>query len=221
MNFLHFAYNLIGTGAGLSLIAPLWLRNRANPEDRERFRQRMGWYPPYILDALQQRPHVWLHAVSVGEVGVAAAIARSLMVQVPNCRIALSATTRQGLVQARAVFKEGVPCFYAPIDLIGPTSRALKMVRPDVLVLLETELWPNLIIKARRLGIRTAVLNGRISVRSIHRYLRIRPLIRHALAHIDAFSMISRTMPCVFARWGLMINVSLFTATPSSTALTP
>jgi 3-deoxy-D-manno-octulosonic-acid transferase len=192
MNFLHFAYNFIGTGAGLSLIAPLWLRYRANPEDRERFRQRLGWYPPYILDALQQRPHVWLHAVSVGEVGVAAAIVRSLMAQVPKCRIALSATTRQGLVQARAIFKEGVPCFYAPIDLIGPTGKALKMVRPDVLVLLETELWPNLIIKARRLGIRTAVLNGRISARSIHRYLRIRPLMRHALAHIDAFSMISR-----------------------------
>ncbi|MFZ1986748.1 MAG: 3-deoxy-D-manno-octulosonic acid transferase [Desulfatitalea sp.] len=192
MNFLHFAYNLIGTCAGLSLIAPLWLRHRNNPEDRERFRQRLGWYPPSIRNEFQQGPRVWLHAVSVGEVGVAAAIIPSLLAQLPNCRIALSTTTRQGLTRAQALFKDGVPCFYAPIDLIGPTGKALTMVRPDVLALLETELWPNLIIKARRMGVRTAVLNGRISVRSIHRYLRIRPLIQYTLDHIDAFSMISR-----------------------------
>ncbi|MBI5896165.1 MAG: 3-deoxy-D-manno-octulosonic acid transferase [Desulfobacterales bacterium] len=192
MNLLHFTYNLLGTGAGLSLIAPLWLRHKNHPEERERLRQRLGWYPPGIRDSLGEEPRIWLHAVSVGEVGVAAAIASVLMTQAPQCRIAVSTTTRQGLAQAQARFKARVPCFYAPMDLIGPTNKALEMVRPHVLALLETELWPNLIIKARRMGTRVAVLNGRISGSSIRRYLHIRPLMRLALGHIDTFSMISR-----------------------------
>jgi 3-deoxy-D-manno-octulosonic-acid transferase len=192
MNLLHFTYNLLGTGAGLSLVAPLWLRHKNHPEERERLRQRLGCYPAGIQETLGDGPRIWLHAVSVGEVGVAAAIAQSLTEQVPQCSLAVSTTTRQGLAQAQARFNERTPCFYAPMDLIGPTNQALKMVRPHVLALLETELWPNLIIKARRMGVRVAVLNGRISGRSIHRYLRIRPLIRLALDHIDTFSMISR-----------------------------
>ncbi len=192
MNLLHFTYNLLGTGAGLSLVAPLWLRHKNHPEERERLRQRMGCYPSGIREALGHGPRVWLHAVSVGEVGVAAAIADVLMAQAPQCRIAISTTTRQGLAQAQERFQGRVPCFYAPMDLVGPTGKALQMVRPHVLALLETELWPNLIIKARRMGTRIAVVNGRISSRSIGRYLRIRPLIRLALTHIDAFSMISR-----------------------------
>lgn len=192
MNLLHFAYNLLGTGAGLPLIAPLWLHSRNHPEARERLRQRLGWYPPGIADHLGTGPRVWLHAVSVGEVGVAAAIADALESRMPQCRMVVSTTTRQGLAQARARFQDRVPSFYAPLDLIGPTGKALALVRPQVLVLLETELWPNLIIKARRMGARIVVLNGRISVRSIRRYLLIRPLMRLALGHIDAFSMISR-----------------------------
>ncbi len=192
MNLLHFTYNLIGTGVGLPLIAPLWLRCRNHPEERERLRQRLGWYPSGIADHLGTGPRVWLHAVSVGEVGVADAIADALTARMPHCRIAVSTTTRQGLAQARARLKDRAASFYAPLDLIGPTGKALDMVRPNVLALLETELWPNLIIKARRMGTRIAVLNGRISVRSIRRYLRIRPLMRLALDHIDAFSMISQ-----------------------------
>lgn len=191
MNLFRFAYTFIGSAAGLALIPPVWLHQRRNKEDLERFNQRLGRYPQELRRSFQGRPRIWMHAVSVGEVGVAAAIANSLEAQCPGCHIALSTATKQGLARAKAQFGSNAVCFYAPIDIIGPSAKALKMVRPDVLVLLETEIWPNLIVGARRMGIRTAVLNGRISVRTIHRYLRIRPLMRHTLAHIDAFSMIS------------------------------
>ncbi|RJQ85685.1 MAG: 3-deoxy-D-manno-octulosonic acid transferase [Desulfobacteraceae bacterium] len=191
MNLFQFVYTCIGSAAGLALIPPLWLHQRRNKEDLERFHQRLGWYPQALRSKFEGRPRVWLHAVSVGEVGVAAAIAKSLQEQRPGCRIVLSTATKQGLTRAKALFQNNAVCFYAPVDILGPSSKALKMVRPDVLGLLETEIWPNLIIGARGMGIRTAVLNGRISVRTIHRYLRIRPLIRHTLSHIDAFSMIS------------------------------
>lgn len=191
MNLLQFVYTFLGSAAGLALIPPVWLHQRRNKEDLARFHQRLGWYPQQLRRAFDGRPRIWLHAVSVGEVGVAAAIAKSLEAQWPGCRIALSTATKQGLAQAKSIFGDKAVCFYAPVDIFGPAGRALRMVRPDVLALLETEIWPNLIIGARRMGIQTAVLNGRISVRTIHSYLRIRPLMRHTLAHIDAFSMIS------------------------------
>jgi 3-deoxy-D-manno-octulosonic-acid transferase len=191
MIFLHFLYNVIGSAAGMALIPPLWLRQRRNEEDLQRLRQRLGWYPESLAREFQGRPRVWLHAVSVGEVGVAEVIARCLEEQMPGCRIVLSTTTRQGLQRAQAHFKDRALCFYAPLDMIGSSGRALKMVKPDVLALLETEIWPNLIVGARRMGIRVALLNGRISVRTIRRYQKIRPLMRHILSHLEALSMIS------------------------------
>lgn len=191
MNFFHLLYNLIGTTAGALAIPPVWLHQRKERQTLDRLHQRLGWYPPAIQNRFAGQHCIWLHAVSVGEVGVAAAIVSALERQLPRCQVAISTTTRQGLARANALFKDRSPCFYAPVDLIGPTDRALKMARPDILVLLETELWPNLIVRAHRRGIRPVILNGRISVRAIEKYRKIRPLMRHVLSHIDAFSMIS------------------------------
>lgn len=191
MNLLHLLYNLIGTTAGLASIPPAWLYHRKSKEDLDRLHQRLGWYTPDMRKGFHGRPRVWLHAVSVGEVGVAETIVKALRDQLPACRVAVSTTTKQGLARAKAHFADSVPCFYAPVDLIGPACKALRMVQPDVLALLETEIWPNLIIRARRMGVRIVVLNGRISVRTIKSYLKIRPLMRHTLSHINTFSMIS------------------------------
>ena len=186
-----FLYNLVGTGAGLTLTPLLWLYFRNKDEENERFRQRMGRYPQSLRVAHEARPRVWLHAVSVGEVGAAAAILKPLWELRPDCHVTLSCTTRQGLARARSQLADRVESFYAPIDLAWPVDQALTMVRPDVLVFLETEIWPNWIERAHRKGIRIAMVNGRISVRSIHNYRKIHPLMRHALSRIDRFSMIS------------------------------
>jgi 3-deoxy-D-manno-octulosonic-acid transferase len=85
---------------------------------------------------------------------------------------------------------EGSPVFYAPLDTPGSVRRALRRVRPDVLVFLETEIWPAWITEAHRMGIRIAQVNGRISERSVGRYLRLRPFFRDVLRKVDAFSMI-------------------------------
>lgn len=191
MTGMHLLYNLIGSGAALLAGPVLWLRWRNDALYSERLRQRMGYYPPEIKGCLQVQPRIWLHAVSVGEVGVAQVIMDSLERQIPGCQIALSTTTVQGMARARALLGTRAFCFYAPADLYWTTRRALATIRPNILALLETEIWPNLIINANRMGIRTAFVNGRISVRSINAYRRIRPLLRHSLSHVDAFSMIS------------------------------
>ena len=77
-----------------------------------------------------------------------------------------------------------------PIDFIVSVRKALSTIRPDILVCLETEIWPNWLFEARRMGVRLALVNGRISVRSIKGYLKIRCLIREALRQVESFSMI-------------------------------
>lgn len=191
MTPLHFVYNLVGTAVGMAAFTPAWLYYKRNRDDLERFYQRLGYYPETLRNQMHGRPRIWLHAVSVGEVGVAAAIINALERQAPQCQLVLSTTTEQGLFRAKALLHNRVSCFYVPIDLIGAVDKALAMVQPDVLALLETEIWPNLIIRARQRGVHTAILNGRISVRAINSYLRIRPFMRIVLSNINAFSMIS------------------------------
>ncbi|MBR9979762.1 MAG: hypothetical protein KFF50_01915 [Desulfatitalea sp.] len=191
MNPYYLAYNLFGAGIGAVLRPLLWLYARRDGHQGERYRQRFGHYTQALPIGGACHPRIWLHAVSVGEVGVATAIAGELRALLPHCHMVLSTTTLQGLARAKAQLDADTHCFYAPLDLLGPTRKAIRMVRPDVLALLETEIWPNLIVSARRSGARTAILNGRISVRAIHRYRKIQPLMAHVLGHIDCFSMIS------------------------------
>ena len=187
----YAAYRMLTAGSSMFLLPLIWLHHRFRGDNFSRFYQRMGNYPPSVVQGLEGRPRIWIHAVSVGEVGVAAAIAKSLRKTNPHCTVALSTIREQALSRARELFGAAAQCFFAPLDLVGPARKALRTVKPDVLVLLETEIWPNWIVAARRMGTRIAIVNGRISPRSIRRYLKVRPLMRYVLSHVDAFSMIS------------------------------
>jgi 3-deoxy-D-manno-octulosonic-acid transferase len=192
MTFSYFAYNFLGSAAASIMLPAIWGHCKRRRDDLDRFHQRLAFYPQELFALFEGRPRIWLHAVSVGEVGVADAIVNALRTTLPHCRIALSTTTRTGLAQARGLLDPKTTPFYAPLDLIGPTRKALEMVRPDVLAIVETEIWPNLIVAARRMGIRTALINGRISERTVRRYRQIVSLMRYTLGHVDAFSMISQ-----------------------------
>jgi len=135
-------------------------------------------------------PRIWLHAVSLGEVKVAAPIIESLKRFVPGCSVIVSATTDHGVDLARETFGENIPIVYAPIDTLFSVRKSLSRLHPNVLVFLETEIWPAWIAEARRMGIKTALVNGRISVRSIGGYLKLKPFFRGVLKNVDAFSMI-------------------------------
>ncbi len=191
MNSSYSVYRLLTACSSVVLVPLIWLHHRFRGNNFSRFYQRMGYYPNTVAQALQSRPRIWIHAVSVGEVRVAAAVTNALRSKYPACAIALSTLREQGLAQGQELLGDGVPCFFAPLDLVGPTRKALETVRPDILVLLETEIWPNLIVGARRMGAKIAIVNGRISSRSIRRYQKVRSLMNFTLSHVDAFSMIS------------------------------
>jgi len=147
--------------------------------------ERLGGPPKAMATG---EPSIWIHAVSVGEVLVARGLVAGLKQRFPTRRILVSTTTETGQAIARqALAADGV--FFNPLDLPWSVRRALAGVNPSLLVLVETEIWPNLIHEAHRRGIRIAVANGRLSPRSFPRYRRARPLLQRVLAEVDVFLM--------------------------------
>ena len=150
-------------------------------------RQRFGYLP--ISFNLDGEESIWIHAVSVGEVLTARALLPELRERYPRYRLFLSTTTMTGQQIARNSLQLVDEVFYFPFDLRFIVNRTLRLVRPKLFVMMETEIWPNLLRACRRNGIRTALVNGRISSRSYPRYRLARPFFRRVLDNVDRFCM--------------------------------
>jgi len=135
---------------------------------------------------------IWLHAVSVGEVNLLAPLLRVLENGRPDWECVISTTTKSGMALAKKKYA-GRTIFYCPLDFTWAVNAAMRRIRPDVLVLAELELWPNLVWAARRHGARLAVINGRLSQRSFEGYRRIRPLVARLLQSIDRIAVQDET----------------------------
>jgi 3-deoxy-D-manno-octulosonic-acid transferase len=135
---------------------------------------------------------IWVHAVSVGEVGVARNLLAELSRRLPGTRLGLSVTTAAGRDAARRLADVGIAVFAFPLDLAGPVEKALAAVRPGLILLTETEIWPLLLDRAATRGIPVALVNGRISPRSFRRYLLVRRWFAGVLQGVAAFAMQSR-----------------------------
>jgi 3-deoxy-D-manno-octulosonic-acid transferase len=148
-------------------------------------RQRLGFLPiAFNVDAEES---IWIHAVSVGEALTARALATDLKARYPRLRLFLSTTTMAGQQVARRSLSNVDAVFYFPFDWTFIVRRTLRLVRPRLFIMMETEIWPNLLRECRRRGIKTAMINGRISNRSFPKYKLIRPFIRRVLADVDRF----------------------------------
>jgi len=190
MNILYGAYTLLTSSLFLSCLPPFWIYTRLSGRYGENLKERLGFVPTGLARALSGSPRIWVHAASLGEVKVAGSIIKALRGILPGCSVMVSTATKHGRELAAEAFGENIPVVYAPIDFIGSVRKALSRVRPDVLVLLETEIWPAWLAEARRMGIKIALINGRVSVRSIGGYLKFRRFFRDVLGNVDAFSMI-------------------------------
>src|SRR5262245_38411431 len=149
--------------------------------------QRLGYLP--IAFNLDGEESIWIHAVSVGEVLTARALAGDLKARYPRLRLFLSTTTIAGQQVARRSVPNADAIFYFPFDFALIIRRTLNLVKPRVFIMMETEIWPNLLRLCRARGVKTVVVNGRISSRSYPRYRLVRPLFRHVLANVDRFCM--------------------------------
>jgi 3-deoxy-D-manno-octulosonic-acid transferase len=127
---------------------------------------------------------LWLHAVSVGEVNLLAPLLKMIEQQRPEWECVISTTTMTGMALAKKKYPRQT-VFYCPLDFSWAVKTAMRRVRPDVLVLAELELWPNLIRAAKKHGTKVAVINGRLGEKSFRGYRRIRPLVARLLQQID------------------------------------
>jgi 3-deoxy-D-manno-octulosonic-acid transferase len=165
--------------------APFWLVRMATAgKYREGLWQRLGFVPRALREAVHGKPVIWVHAVSVGEVLAASRLILALRER-SGCTVVVSTTTRTGQRLARErLGAETV--FYFPLDFAFAVRAWLRVLRPRLLVLLETEFWPRLLTECRRGGIPVCVVNARISDRSWPRYHRLRFLWRPLLGHFAA-----------------------------------
>lgn len=175
----YLLYQLIGWFLLLAA-APFFLPSYLSGRRREELRQRLGFHKTSLLPQ-GGKPRIWLHAASVGEVQVARALLVEIKRLLPKAVVIVSTMTRQGQNVARRQLGDSAYCIFAPLDLGPIAGRALKAIRPDLYVCLETELWPAILRQAEFHGIRLALLNGRLSERSQRRYGLVPGLIKETL----------------------------------------
>jgi 3-deoxy-D-manno-octulosonic-acid transferase len=187
-----FFYNL-ALMAALVAGAPWWLWRMATTQKyREGLAQRLGRVPRRLQNASRERPVIWLHAVSVGEVLAVSRLAGELDRAFPGFSVLISTTTRTGQALARERFGPN-RVFYCPLDLPWATRAYLNALSPRLLILAETEFWPNLLHGCFRRGIPVAVVNARISDRSWPRYRMLRRLWRPLLGRLSCVMAQSET----------------------------
>ncbi len=138
-------------------------------------------------------PRVWLQAASVGEVGVARAIADELMEICPRVSLTVTTSTGKGQDEAKKAFGPRAVVARFPLEAPWAVSAAARKIRPQVYASVETEIWPVVFRKVQRMGAELLLLNGRISPRSFPRYLKIKPLLAPTIRRLNVLSMISPT----------------------------
>jgi len=177
---MYFIYSLL-LAVGFLILLPRFLYDAfRHGKYVAGFRERLGTLSP------ANGPLIWIHCVSVGETQAARPLVLELKKQLPNRRIAISTTTLTGQNLAREIFKHDAErIFYFPFDWRWSVRRTLKALRPEAVLIMETELWPAFLRECERQQIPVAVLNGRLSERSFRRYRLFRGFMSQVLRGVS------------------------------------
>ncbi len=182
---IRLIYNLLFPIALLFFLPAYLLKMLRRGNYRENFGQRLGFYRSGVRRALARERHVWIHAVSVGEVAIALKLAHRWKVAEPSLRVVLTTTTTTAYALASQQAAEWVRVLYNPLDWWPIVRSAFATIRPEMLVLVEAEVWPNLaaIAAARRIPI--ALVNARLSRGSERRFRKVRALVAPTFRRLD------------------------------------
>lgn len=159
-------------------------------KSRRSWRQQLGGVQ--LGQEIGDRSRIWIHAVSVGESVAASSVVREFKQTNPDVAVVISTTTEKGQEMARKSVKESDGFFYYPFDLVPCVSRSLSMVKPVVFAITDTEIWPNFLHIAHRRGVKTAMINGTLSDKTLAGAKKAPWLYRWALSNIDRFCMQSQ-----------------------------
>jgi 3-deoxy-D-manno-octulosonic-acid transferase len=178
---MYFIYSLL-LAVGFLILLPRFLYDAFHHGKYVAgFRERLG-----TLSPVTSQPLIWIHCVSVGETQAARPLVLEFKKQLPNHRIAISTTTLTGQNLAREIFKnDAEKIFYFPFDWRWTVRRTLEALRPEVVLIMETELWPGFLRECERQQIPVVVLNGRLSERSFRRYRLFRGFMSRVLGGVS------------------------------------
>lgn len=189
----------------------LWRSLRA-PAYRKRWQERLGFFTlvPRSASAVAG-PVIWVHAVSVGETLAAVPLIKSIQQQYPNARLVVTTTTPTGSDRVKAAFGDSVFHVYAPYDLPDAIARFLNRVRPELLIIMETELWPNILAACETRKIPVVLANARLSERSARGYEKAASLTHDMLQRLTAVASQTAADAERFRRLGLPAECSQVT----------
>jgi len=189
--YMYILYNIILFTAAIVILPYFLLKIIFTGKYRKSFIQKLGGMQSKILADLKDRPRIWIHAVSVGEVTAAAPIVASLKIKRPEVQIIFSTSTETGQEMARKFIKGADAFIYFPLDIPYIVRKMIKLAKPDVFVLVETELWPNFLQVCKMRHLKTLMVNGRISPRSYSKYLLTKFFWKKILCNLDSAGMIA------------------------------
>ena len=182
---IRLLYNLIWP-IGLILFLPGYiLKMLRRGGYRRNFGQRLGFYSAHQYQRLGGVRPVWFHAVSVGEVSVALKLMHELHVRQPDLRCVLTTTTTTGYALARSLVPPWIDVLYSPLDFWPVMRRAFRLINPKGIVLIEAEVWPNLVAQASHRGIPILLANARLSPKSELRFRQFRRIVSPIFQKLD------------------------------------
>lgn len=185
----------------LIILRLLW-RSRSNPAYRQRLKERFGWVKPRNT----QRPCICLHAVSVGENIAARPLVERLLQQYPDHDLWITTTTPTGSDTVKRLYKERVKHSYLPYDTPSVLQRFLQRVQPQLLLIMETEIWPNLYRSCAQYSIPIVLVNARLSAKSFARYQHLRSLSATTLSKVSQLAARNQQDADYFQQLGLDAN---------------
>ncbi len=186
---MYILYNLILVLATIVLSPYMLFKLATVPKYRGGISQKLGRVRKGVLKVLGGTRPLWVHAVSVGEVMAAHPLIRELKKKYPGRKLILSTVTITGNFTAKKRVPEADAVFYFPFDYPWIVRRVIKKINPAIVLVAETELWPNFFRELQRQGIPSALINGRISPRSYGNYLRFRRFFTEVFKNVTLFCM--------------------------------
>ncbi len=180
---MYFLYSLLLTLGVVALLPRFVVDAFRHGKYVQGLRERLGRVPAVETNG---RPVIWLHCVSVGEAQAARPLARAILEKFPSHALVVSTTTLTGQRIARDVFRdETTAVFYFPFDWAWTARRSLRAVNPAIILIMETELWPNFLHECRKRSVPVAIVNGRLSERSYRRYRVVRRFVKRIVNQLE------------------------------------
>lgn len=186
---MYVIYNILAVIVVILALPVFFVRLSREAGFGERLKQSFGALPAATLERVANKQAIWVHAASVGEIVATSPIVKEIRRELPGVPIVVSVVTASGYAMAKRIIPEADGIIFFPLDLPVLSYSVVDKIRPQAFLMVETELWPNFLKAVRKFNIPAMMVNGRISDKSVNRYVYFRTILRDMLDTIDMFCM--------------------------------